>query len=140
MPPITPGSWTCCPQTHRGGGHCRWHVTQVAGGVSPSASPWTCTAAGVTAGGSVSFLYIFFLHFMSPHPTPPSAFSLLFASYSSFFPYGDVPKMLYILQVRCLSHVCLYKTDHKPYTNRYQTRLRATFILLYFKCILLALS
>jgi len=122
MPPVTPGSWTGHPQPHRSGGHCRWPVTQVAGGVSPSASPWACTAAGETAGSSVSFLYSFFsfLHFMSPHPTLLLAFSQLFASISSFFLYGDVPRMLYILQVRCLSsHVCQYKTEHKPYTNRY---------------------
>ena len=35
----SPGSWTCPPQTHSGGGHCRWPATQVVGGVSPSASP-----------------------------------------------------------------------------------------------------
>ena len=39
MPSVTPGSWTCRPQTHRGGVHCRWPVTQVVGGISPSASP-----------------------------------------------------------------------------------------------------
>ena len=55
MPSVTPGSWTCCPQTHRGGEHCRWPVTQVAGGISPSASLWTCTVAGESAGSSVSF-------------------------------------------------------------------------------------
>ena len=58
--PIKPGSRTCCPQTHRGGGHCRWPVTQVAGDVFPPASPWTCTVAGESAGSSVAFISSFF--------------------------------------------------------------------------------
>ena len=36
---ITPGSWTCRPQTHRGGVHFRRPITQVVVGISPSASP-----------------------------------------------------------------------------------------------------
>ena len=40
MLPVTLGSWTGHPQTHRCGGtvECRWPVTQVACGVSPSTS------------------------------------------------------------------------------------------------------
>ena len=64
------GSWTCCPQTHRGGGHCRWPVTQAAVGVSPSASPfWTCTVASESAGNSVSF-HLSFIHSFS-YTSPP---------------------------------------------------------------------
>lgn len=35
MSPDTPCSWSCSPQTRRGGGQCRRPATQVAGGVSP---------------------------------------------------------------------------------------------------------
>ena len=67
---VTPGSWTCCPQTHRGGVHCRWPATQVDGGISPSASLWTCTVAGESAGNSVPFFHIhfFFCSLLTLHP------------------------------------------------------------------------
>ena len=66
---VTPGSWTCGPQTHRGGVHCRWPATQVDGGISPSASLWTCTVAGESAGNSVSF-HLPFIH-SSSYTSPP---------------------------------------------------------------------
>ena len=70
MPSVTPGSWTCHPQTHRGGVHCRWPVTKVVGGISPSASLWTCIVAGESAGNSVSYyhIHVFFSTFLTPHP------------------------------------------------------------------------
>ena len=72
MPSVTPGSWTCRPQTHRSGVHCRWPVTQVVGGISPSASLWTCTVAGEAAGNSVSYFHIYSF----PANPPPLTHSL----------------------------------------------------------------
>ena len=62
------GSWTCCLQTHRGGGHCRWPVTQAAVGVSPSASPFGHALLPVSQLARVYHLLISFIHSPSPHP------------------------------------------------------------------------
>ena len=124
MLPFTPGSWTCYPQTHRGGGHCRWHVTQVAGGVSPSASPWTCTAAGVTAGGSVSFLYIFFF-FTLCHPTRR------LRQHSPSFLLAILHSFLMVMYQRCSTFyrcvVCLMFVRTKPNTNPIQTDIKLVY-------------
>ena len=83
MPPVIPGSWTGQPQPHRCGGHCRWPVTQVAGGVSPSASLWTYTAASESAGSSVPysfyflFFFITFFHLTQPVGSHSASFTMV---------------------------------------------------------------
>ena len=62
---LLPGSWTGQPQPHRCGGHCRWPVTQVAGGVPPSASLWAYTATSESAGSSVPYSFYFLFFFLS---------------------------------------------------------------------------
>ena len=58
------------PSAPRMWGHCWWPVTQVAGGVSPSPSLWTCTIASESAGSSVSYSSFFFIFFTFTHLTP----------------------------------------------------------------------
>ena len=65
------GSWTCCPQTHRGGGHCRRPVAQAAVGVSPSASPFGHALLPVSQLARVYHLLISFIHSPTLHPSFP---------------------------------------------------------------------
>ena len=61
MPPATPGSWTCRPQTHESGAlSVRWPVTELAGRVSPSALTWTCCCCCIKLSNS-SFVPLYLL-------------------------------------------------------------------------------
>ena len=61
------GSWTCCPQTHRGGGHCRWPVTQAAVGVSPS-PPFLDMHCCQRVSWQKCIISSPFHSFLTPHP------------------------------------------------------------------------